>query len=98
MWVTNILLHELLVLLAIQKNNEIRFHRKAGCSEACPAECNVDGNFFAKPACQPLLLLHGGQAFFHGRKESGVNSCTNFWFFCLVSFYRTTTQKNKQVL
>jgi hypothetical protein len=36
--------------------------------------------FFAKPACQPLLLLHGGQAFFHGRKESVV-IFLGFWFF-----------------
>jgi len=31
-------------------------------------------NFFAKPACQPLLLLHGGQAFLFGRQESGVST------------------------
>jgi len=74
------------------------------------AECNVDGNFFAKPACQPLLLLHGGQAFFHGRKESVV-IFSSFWFFSdgsrlcppavgQADYWRrhVPVQKNKEIL
>jgi hypothetical protein len=51
--------------------------------------------FFAKPACQPLLLLHGGQAFFHGRKESVV-IFLSFWFFSAGSRTRAGPKEQRK--